>query len=487
MAAVTHPNHPSINWQRRYVAAIAMAGSSSAVWAVANIWQGADFGLLVWLVLFALVSTAVSAISERAGMSFGISHAAILATAWLLGPAAGVLVGVIDSVGMWLIHSYQPRSKWKVSVEQLVFNAGMVSIAALLSGLGLTMVRATAGETLVGTVISWSVAAIVFDQINIWLVACVIYLQRGISPFKFWHQQRWAMPTNIAVAGVGGSLLVTGVNALGANGILLFALPLLLLAVPFRIYIRDTEAQLKQLEALNSELQQLGQRKDRMLAVLSHDMRSPLGVIKMAASGLERLPNLPPEKQTRMLRSILSSEAMLETLVNDIIDIEQVQMGKELELECVPVDLTALIVQVLETLQEQATEKGITLQKALPLQPLVVDGDMNKLLRVVLNLVGNALKYSDGSGRVLVDLRALDGQVALTVQDEGVGISADQLPHIFEPYFRSAEHKRFASGNGYGLAIVKAYVEAHGGTVTVDSIAGRGSTFRVTLPQWQSH
>lgn len=481
MAAVPQQNIHSFDARRLYIAVIAASGGGIATWALIAVWQIADLSLLPWLILFSLVATAVSAISERVGISFSISHAVILASAGLLGPAVGVLVALIDSVGMWLIHSYQPRTKWKFSVEQLLFNGGMIAIAALLSGIALQITQTILPNSLIGAVVSWGLTAILFDQINIWLVSIVIYLQRGIAPLAFWKQQRWAMPTNIAVAGVGGGLIVTGVAALGASGILLFALPLLLLAVPFRVYVRTTEAQLKQLETVNQELQALGQRKDRMLAILSHDMRSPLGVIKLAASSLDRLPNLTPEKQRRFVRSILANEEMLETLVNDIIDIEQIQMGRELEIKRERIDLSSLIVQGVAMLQVQSAEKAITLTQNLPPQPVHIEGDASKLMRVALNLVSNAIKYSKDGGRVDVRLDAATESVTLTVQDDGIGIAQEHLPHIFEAYYRSAEHEQFASGNGYGLAIVKAYVEAHDGTISVDSTVGQGTCFTVTL------
>jgi two-component system phosphate regulon sensor histidine kinase PhoR len=173
---------------------------------------------------------------------------------------------------------------------------------------------------------------------------------------------------------------------------------------------------------------------------------------------------------------------MLETLVNDIIDIERLQSGRPIELEKTTVDLAALTANVSATMLEQATQKGILLQQALSDAPILVEGDSNKLLRVVLNLLSNGIKYSERGGQVEIKLTQDRVNAHLTVADQGYGISAEQLPHIFEPYFRADEHRQRAEGNGYGLAIVKAYVEAHAGTVNVRSQPGEGSTFTVSFP-----
>lgn len=233
------------------------------------------------------------------------------------------------------------------------------------------------------------------------------------------------------------------------------------------------------------ELQRANQVKNEFLAVLSHELRSPLNPIlgwaRMLQSG-----KLDAARQADALATIERNALLQSQLIEDLLDISRIMQGK-LSLTVTPVNLTYVIAAAVETVRLQAEAKNIqiTLDIASPLTP--VSGDSARLQQVVWNLLTNAAKFTPNGGQVTVELRQL-GQVAqLRVMDTGKGIHASFLPHVFE-YFRQEDGsttRRFG-GLGLGLAIVRQIVEMHGGTVTAESQGeNQGATFTVQLPVMQ--
>jgi two-component system sensor histidine kinase BaeS len=148
----------------------------------------------------------------------------------------------------------------------------------------------------------------------------------------------------------------------------------------------------------------------------------------------------------------------------------------------VPVEVPAVVAKAVETVQPHATRKEMTVTAEIagPLPPVL--GDAGTLTEAVVNLIGNAVKYTPVGGRVTVRARAEAGQVVLEVADDGVGISAEDLPHLFGDFYRAKSTAGSATGAGLGLALTKRIVEAHAGTVAVASEVGHGTTFTIRLP-----
>jgi signal transduction histidine kinase len=229
------------------------------------------------------------------------------------------------------------------------------------------------------------------------------------------------------------------------------------------------------------ELADLSKEKDAFLAVLTHDMRTPLTSIKGYASVL-RDRELPFEQQQHIAKIILRSEENLLEIVNNILEIEKLQSGTPVLLEHETFDLALSARSVIETLRAQAGEKEIALEYDKVPSPIMVEADRQKMERVMTNLVSNAIKYTPNGGSVAVTT-AVNGRDALfSVSDTGYGIPPDEIPLIFDRYSRVKGHQQLAIGTGLGLAVVKTLVEAHHGDISVESEVDVGSTFTVRFP-----
>lgn len=222
--------------------------------------------------------------------------------------------------------------------------------------------------------------------------------------------------------------------------------------------------------------------KDEFLAILSHELRTPmaavLGWLHLARSG-----ELPPEEQAKALAIVERNAQLQVQLVNDLLDVSRIITGK-LELERDVVAIDRLLRGAVESARVLAGERGVRLALRLGAGPWTARGSANRLEQVFGNLLANAVKFSREGGTVAVSAEREDGHAVITVTDEGEGIDPALLPHIFEN-FRQADSstRRRHGGLGLGLAIVRSLVELHGGHVVADSEGpGKGSRFTVALP-----
>ena len=221
--------------------------------------------------------------------------------------------------------------------------------------------------------------------------------------------------------------------------------------------------------------------KDEFLAMVSHEMQSPLAAITTWAS-LLRTGKLSPEKTAHALESIVRNAAILSRFSAELLDVSRIVSGK-LALDIRSVDLATVADAALDTVRAAADAKGILLERLVDSSERVA-GDSSRLQQVVSNLLTNAVKFSDRGGRVRLRVVAEGPHAVISVRDTGEGIGADFLPHVFERY-RQADDAgaRPGDGLGLGLAIVREIVELHHGTVRAESAGrGHGATFTVTLP-----
>jgi CheY-like chemotaxis protein/nitrogen-specific signal transduction histidine kinase len=255
---------------------------------------------------------------------------------------------------------------------------------------------------------------------------------------------------------------------------------------------------------LYEESQQANRLKDEFLAVLSHELRSPLNPI-LGWSKLLRSRKLDEKTTDRALETIERSAQVQTQLIEDLLDVSRILQGK-LSLNVCPVDLTSTIRAAMETVHLAAQAKSIQIQTRLEPDVGQVSGDPSRLQQVVWNLLSNAVKFTPARGRVEVRLSVVSRQSSVVsgqsqqttdngqlttdkyaqiqVSDTGKGISPDFLPHVFD-YFRQADSTttRKFGGLGLGLAIARNLVELHGGTVRAESPGvGQGATFTVRLP-----
>jgi signal transduction histidine kinase len=222
--------------------------------------------------------------------------------------------------------------------------------------------------------------------------------------------------------------------------------------------------------------------KDEFLATLSHELRSPLGVI-LTWVALMRTGRLDDAAKTRALGAIERNTRLQAKLIEDLLDVSRIISGK-MRLDVAVVDLDDVVEAALEGVRHAADAKDIQLEILHDATLGPVSGDLARLQQVIWNLLSNAIKFTPRSGRVTVSVERQDSQAQLKVTDTGRGIDAAFLPHIFER-FRQADSSttRSHGGLGLGLAIVRHLVELHGGTVHAESPGpGQGSTFTVLLP-----
>ncbi|MEA5603899.1 PAS domain-containing protein [Nostoc sp. UHCC 0252] len=253
----------------------------------------------------------------------------------------------------------------------------------------------------------------------------------------------------------------------------------------------DIEAQ-KQLEAERDRLFQLEQAarteaeranriKDEFLAVLSHELRSPLNPI-LGWAKLLQTRKFSETKTAEALATIERNAKLQTQLIDDLLDVAKILRGK-LSINASPVNLAFVIESAIDTVRTAAVAKSILLHPVLP-NIGQVSGDSNRLQQIVWNLLSNAIKFTPNGGRVEIRLQPLNNQAQIIVRDTGKGINPEFLPHIFESFRQEdVSITRKYGGLGLGLAIVRQLVEAHGGTIAADSPGeGLGATFTVQLP-----
>jgi PAS domain S-box-containing protein len=219
--------------------------------------------------------------------------------------------------------------------------------------------------------------------------------------------------------------------------------------------------------------------RDEMLAVVAHDLRNPLNVIHMGSSLVLEMtePDAPGHRQ---LAIIQRSAEHMNRLIQDLLDATRLQSG-QLALDVAPTRVQAIIDDAADLLKPLAQHAGIELEVFVADDVPRIAADRARVLQVLSNLVGNALKFTPRDGRVRISAEPSDCGVRVTVADTGPGIPAEQLPHIFGRFWQARRTDR--RGLGLGLAIARGIVEAHGGEISVESVEGAGSAFAFTLPR----
>jgi signal transduction histidine kinase len=243
----------------------------------------------------------------------------------------------------------------------------------------------------------------------------------------------------------------------------------------------DELAQLAQdFNHMAENLEQTEALRRQLIGDVSHELRTPLTAIK---GSLEALIDgvLPAEPET--FEHIYQEADRLQRLVNDLQELSQVEAGA-FKLDLQPLLLSDLLKTAKIRLDRQYAEKGVTLEINVPVDLPEIMADADRLSQVLFNLVGNALQYTPAGGQVTVAARRLGHEVLVSVQDTGIGIAAEHLPHLFNRFYRADRSRaRVSGGSGIGLTIAKHLVETHGGRIWVESPGqGQGSTFTFTLP-----
>jgi signal transduction histidine kinase len=280
----------------------------------------------------------------------------------------------------------------------------------------------------------------------------------------------------------------------GADGSLTEPVPPEVLLATVRALLRAREAEDALRDALAREqraredaegariaIESANRTKDEFLARLSHELRSPLGIILTWVT-LLRTGEVEEGQLARGLEVIERNTRLQASLIDDLLDLSRIMSGK-MHLDRDLVDLSTIVNNALESIRPAAEAKSLRVRTALDAAAKPVWGDPNRLQQVVWNLLTNAVKFTHEGGRIEVALTGTDGRVAISVTDSGIGIEPAFASRIFEPFQQVEEPSARRSGPGLGLAIVRHIVELHGGRVDASSPGlGHGSTFRVWLP-----
>lgn len=255
---------------------------------------------------------------------------------------------------------------------------------------------------------------------------------------------------------------------------------------------RESAAQARdlaqRLDAAHRALQQELRTREDFLASASHDLKNPLaslrGIAQLLQRHVARADDLDRSRLARDLSQIGVVTAQMAGQIDELLDVTRFRMGRPLDLDLRPVDLVALARRVVALHQQATDQHELAFVCAEP--ELVGGWDGARLERVLGNLLSNAVKYSPEGGAIAVTLareRAAAGEWAiLSVRDQGLGIAAEDLPHVFERFERGRNVIGRIAGTGIGLAAAKQIVEQHGGAIAVETALGRGSTFTIRLP-----
>jgi PAS domain S-box-containing protein len=222
-------------------------------------------------------------------------------------------------------------------------------------------------------------------------------------------------------------------------------------------------------------------QRDVVLGIVSHDLRNPLSAIGMCVTGLEHGLQHDPAERAQLLSAIRDSVDWAQGLIADLLDIASIESGK-LAFEARPLDPVILIARAAHFFDPAAREKSVRLSATAPDEVPAIMADERRTLQVLSNLVSNALKHTKPGGHIRVTAQPAEREVVFAVEDDGPGIPADEVPRLFDRFWHARRGTEQA-GTGLGLAIAKGIVDAHGGSIWVETKVGSGSTFKFSLPQ----
>jgi signal transduction histidine kinase len=271
-------------------------------------------------------------------------------------------------------------------------------------------------------------------------------------------------------------------------------------AMSARMHMATVEEASRELTEKNRRLAQAVERlqeadrvKSNFLATVSHELRTPLtSVIGYSEMLLEGIAGELNDEQREYVRTVMEKGDQLLQLITGILDISRMEAG-EMRLDKAPFDLDEVVTVALSTIAPHARRKKLQMACSVPPALPLVFGDRDKIRQVLLNLLGNAVKFTPEGGKIevtaapstIVPVPAADSPraVRVSVRDSGIGVPPEHQKRVFDPFFQvDNSSTREYGGTGLGLSIVKRLVEAHGGVVWVDSEAGKGSTFSFTIP-----
>lgn len=437
-----------------------------------------------FVLLAALLSTTVSATFGVTTLTLGgyadwERYSEIWIT-WWLGDAAGALI-VTPAIVLWVLdHAVNwSRSRWleiSVSISLLC----LVALVVFQSGLAMTGPNYPLGF-LTLSILIWVAVRLGPRETTTAVLLCVGIAiwgtLRGSGPFARGsaNETLLLLQAFMAVIAVTALALAVGVSERRRAE---QALDQLNQTLERRIQDRTSI-----LQATVEQLQELDRLKSAFVGIVSHELRTPLTPIKTLVENLlDGVGGSLSEQQHHYLSRIQANADRLTRMLNELLDLSKIEAGKT-ELRPTVLSIQELIADVLDVLRPLAQRKSITMEvTALDGIPKV-HADRDKLYEVLANLVDNAIKFTPSGGRIQIGTKVLnDRYIRVEVSDTGCGIPEEDLPKIFDKFYRVHSLSSNHAGAGLGLAIAKGLIELHGGTIGVESTSGKGSHFYFTVP-----
>lgn len=287
-----------------------------------------------------------------------------------------------------------------------------------------------------------------------------------------------ATPVVVVLTAPEDDLLQQAIDAGATDYILADGVSPRRIALRIRFALRIGQAERASAKSL-ADATAAARARDEVLAIVSHDLRSPLSAINLGTASLLQLHGDQPGSRKR-LEILQRSTNRMTHLINDLLDMAALQ-AKGLSLSITPEDPVQLATRVVEGLEPIAAERGIALVRDLAPIAGPLHCDRDRVEQVFENLIGNAIKYCRSGDSIFVRARSVGASVEYCIADTGPGIAVNEAARIFEPYW-SAKRAEAKRGTGLGLYIAKGIVEAHGGSIGVISREGQGATFWFTIP-----
>jgi signal transduction histidine kinase len=233
-----------------------------------------------------------------------------------------------------------------------------------------------------------------------------------------------------------------------------------------------------------SHLKELDKMKSEFIAMVTHELRAPIAAVEQQLTViLNKMAGEVTEKQEQLLSRAKQRTRGLLDLIKDLLDLSKIEAGKMVQYK-EPLLLQEVIQRVVDLMRAEAENKKIDLQFSAPSKISLINADRNSMEGIFTNLISNAIKYTPEGGKVWVTFGEEGGFVKATVSDTGIGIKKEDLPRIFDKFYRVKNTEtRQIVGTGLGLSIVKSIVDAHLGSITVESEEGGGTAFTVSFPK----
>jgi signal transduction histidine kinase/CheY-like chemotaxis protein len=462
-----------------YVAAVVIAGAVAFVALFPLDYpRPIAFALLLVTALLTARWKVTLPISLSSGSTLSVTHAVSLMALLLLGPRHAVPIAVAGVWAQCTFHVKQPyplyRTAFSMAAEAFTMMASGVAYD-WLGGSPEPVALVASAKPLVGAIVTYFV-------VNTGLIASAIALSTRRSAWAVWRDDFFWSGTSFMVAGTAGAGAAILINR-GEQWVAVMMLAPVY--VTYRMY-RLVAGRLELLErerTARAAAEEANRLKDQFLSIVSHELRTPLNAILGWADILRRNGGLDDARRERGYQAIYDSARRQARLIDELLDVARIMSGK-LQLEPTSIDVRAIVRSALEVVQPLAEKSRVQVSVQGEASSGVILGDGARLQQILWNLLTNAVKFTPAGGRVHVVLVRTSTMLEISVTDTGCGIPREFLPFVFEP-FRQADGSttRHHGGLGLGLSIVKHLVDAHGGTVSVDSGGdGRGATFTVRLP-----